>query len=851
LRRCAALCGLVLVLAAGVPASAGVAAESSSGLQRLNERDFVQGELLVRFEPGVTGGEQADLLAARGAHVKRALPLPRLKLVRLPTGASVRAAAAALSRRPDVAYAEPNYLYRAAAMPNDPRFSQLWGLHQPSDADIDAPEAWDVTTGSANVVVAVVDTGVAYGHPDLAPNIWTNDDPPGGGDDDANGYVDDTHGWDFFDADARPLDYTGHGTHVAGTIGAQGNDATGVVGVNWDVSVMPLRVGDTYGLDIASVVEAFHYAAANGARVVNGSFGGAFPSTPVREMVAMHPSMLFVFAAGNDGLNLGSNGSYPCEEHLPPPIGAGLANVICVAATGETDAIAPFSNRGAASVHLAAPGVGIVSTVPAYETRFSDGIEGTLADFNARWGDRTSTAGDQLWTQSTAVKGAGVASLTDSPAGNYADNSDTSIRPLTTVDLSGRIGCAVDYQMRLAVEPPGATFNDLFLITAGTTVSADMHTVAGWAGSTAGFFVPLTDDLSMLDGQPTVYLRFRLVSDEGINLDGVYVDDVFVKCLSSTFGADDYLAFDGTSMATPHVAGVAALVLAANPLLTPAELKSIILANVDVLPGLTSLVSTSGRLNAFKAVSAADDPPPPPPPPLLSIANATPVLEGNSGTTTAFFTVSLSAPSAETVTVDWNTVDGTAVAETDFVSGAATLTFSPGQTLKTVSVALNGDTAEEADETFAVLLSSPENATTLDANGQGTIIDDDDPPAPLPPPILPPSLLPPPALPPGCTQAGTPGPDVLRGTSGRDVICGLDGNDRIYGLGGNDVLFGGKGNDTLVGGGGRDTLWGESGQDTLLARLSGKDTLLGGVQRDRGRWDRGVDRVRSIELRMR
>jgi subtilisin family serine protease len=772
--------------------------------------------------------------------------LPGLRLVRLPRDKSVKAAAAALERDPRVRYAEPNYLYRPAATPNDPRFPQLWGLDQLSDADIDAPEAWDLTTGSASVVVAVVDTGVAYNHPDLAPNIWTNDDPLGGGDDDGNGFADDTHGWDFLSGDAKPLDYTGHGTHVAGTIGAQGNDATGVVGVNWDVSVMPLRVGDAYGFDLASIVEAFHYAAANGARIVNGSFGGSVRSPTVRDMIAMHPSMLFVFAAGNDGLNLGSTGSYPCEEHLPPPAGASLANVICVAATSQTDAIAPFSNRGAASVHLAAPGVGIVSSVPAYDTHFTDGFEASLTDFNVRWGDRTSTAGDQLWTWSSSVKRSGNGSLTDSVAGFYANDSQTSIRNLTAINLSGRIGCAVDYWLRLDTEAG----YDGFLITAGTTTTADAVLVAGWTGSSQGNFVLLTDDISALDNAASVYLRFWLESDGTVNRDGAYVDDLVLKCLSSTFDANDYDAYDGTSMATPHVAGVAALVLAANPLLTPTELKTILLANVDVLPGLAGLVSTGGRLNAFKAVSAADDPPPPPPPPSLSVANAAPVLEGNSGTTNAFFTVSLSAASAETVTVNWNTANGSAVAESDFVSASGQLTFTAGQTLKTVTVAVKGDTVDEPDEMFAVLLSSPVNAT-INSMGQGTITDDDETPAPPPPPIPPLSPPPPPPLPAGCTQAGTPGPDILRGTPARDVICGLGGNDRIDGLGGNDVLFGGSGNDILAGGGGRDTLWGQGGRDTLLARRGGRDTLLGGPQRDRGRWDGGVDRARSVEQRLR
>ena len=127
------------------------------------------------------------------------------------------------------------------------------------------------------MIVAVIDSGVAYDHPDLNGNIWVNNDPPGGGDDDGNGFANDTNGWDFVQNDNTPLDYNGHGTHVAGTIGAEGNNATGIAGVNWDVQIMPVRAADAYGsLTNADLVAAINYACANGANIVNGSFGGAW-----------------------------------------------------------------------------------------------------------------------------------------------------------------------------------------------------------------------------------------------------------------------------------------------------------------------------------------------------------------------------------------------------------------------------------------------------------------------------------------------------------------------------------------------------------------------------------------------
>ncbi|HEV3407440.1 MAG TPA: S8 family peptidase [Gaiellaceae bacterium] len=328
---------------------------------------FVADELLVRFEAGADPAAQADTVAVRGARIQRSLPLPGLKLLRLPPGASVAAAKAAFERDADVLYAEPNYVYETAQFPNDQYFVELWALHSASDVDIDAPEAWDTTTGSPDVTVAVVDTGVDYTHPDLATNIWANAlETANSRDDDGNGYVDDVRGWDFVAGDSVPADPNGHGTHVAGTIGAQGNNGTGVVGLNWDVALMALRAADSSGsLRTDRVVQALDYAGRNGADIVNGSFGAPFPSDAIRDAIARYPNVVYVFAAGNDGTDNDAMPTYPCNY---PAL-----NIICVAATTKSDARASFSNFGATSVDLGAPGEEILSTIPSAGYAWGDG----------------------------------------------------------------------------------------------------------------------------------------------------------------------------------------------------------------------------------------------------------------------------------------------------------------------------------------------------------------------------------------------------------------------------------------------------------------------------------------------
>ena len=334
---------------------------------------FVPGELLVRFEVGAGAAVQDETVRARRARVERALPLRGLKLVRLPADTSVAEAIASFERDPDVLYAQPNHVYEVTRFPNDPGFEHLWGLHNVgqavngvsgiADADVDAPEAWDLTIGSANVVVAVVDTGMDYTHPDLAPNVGA------------------VRGWDFVANDNAPLeepgrngdDAYGHGTHVAGTIGARGNNAIGVTGMSWNVSLMALRAADSRGvLTDDRVVAAFDYARANGARVVNGSFGGPAFSRAILDSITAAPNALFVFAAGNgDGDNDDAGDDNDAVPQYPCAYPA--SNIVCVAATGFTDRLADFSNFGATTVDLAAPGVDIVSTLPNGEYGIGSG----------------------------------------------------------------------------------------------------------------------------------------------------------------------------------------------------------------------------------------------------------------------------------------------------------------------------------------------------------------------------------------------------------------------------------------------------------------------------------------------
>ena len=312
------------------------------------------GEIIVKYKTPLTlkvtgyAGEQNSIL---GVTILK----PEQGLLRT-AGYDIFAEVAKLKADPNVEYAEPNYVYRASDAPNDPRYSSLYGM-----TITHADSAWKVTTGKKSVLVAVIDTGVDYNHEDLAGNVFVNSKEIANNhvDEDGNGYIDDVHGWDFANNDNNPMDDNEHGTHVSGTIGAVGNNGKGVVGVNWQVSILPCKFLDSNGSGTsADAAEAIMYSANMGAVISSNSWGGGGQSLTLENAIkyANSKGMLVVAAAGNESSNNDNTPSYPANYNV--------ANVISVAATDSQDKLASFSNYGATKVHLAAPGVNILSSTP-------------------------------------------------------------------------------------------------------------------------------------------------------------------------------------------------------------------------------------------------------------------------------------------------------------------------------------------------------------------------------------------------------------------------------------------------------------------------------------------------------
>ncbi len=362
--------------------SPALAQEGKSGWGRFYH-PYVPGEVIVKFSDN-NSTTLRTITGIYGLAVRHSLLKGNFAVLKLPDYMSVEDAVSSISSERGVEYVEPNYIRRAMVVPDDPLYPSQWGLQETGMAD-----AWDHARGEGTILVAVIDTGIDLNHPDLQANLWRNPvESPDGIDNDHNGLVDDIRGWDFINGDNDPSDDNGHGTHVSGIIGAVGNNGRGVTGVNWQVSLVPLKILDADGAgSVSDEILAISYAIEKGVDVINASFGGSnFFSNAERDAIqaALNAGILFVAAAGNGGIDFigDDNDSSPFY-----PSGYGLDNIISVTAVTRTGAIATYANFGTTSVDLGAPGDGILSTLPStygslsgtsMATAFVSGLAGLL-----------------------------------------------------------------------------------------------------------------------------------------------------------------------------------------------------------------------------------------------------------------------------------------------------------------------------------------------------------------------------------------------------------------------------------------------------------------------------------------
>ena len=364
----------------------------AADILQLDQASYSSEHFLVQFREGTPASAVIGTYSA-GATVTQQLTSDGWFRVSLAPGANLANSLQAFQALSNVTYVTPDFRVSIAARPNDVSYASQWALENSNDADIDASQAWSYGT-SSSVVVGVIDTGVDYTHPDLAANMWSNSREIAGNglDDDRNGYVDDIRGWNFVSNNNNPMDDNGHGTHVAGTIGAVGNNGVGVAGVAWSVKIMALKFLDAAGSgNLSDAVSAIDYARSNGAKIINASWGGGGFSSALQTAIQRFQSVggIFVAAAGNEGSNNAATASFP----------ANYSGVVSVAASTNSDTLASFSNYGT-NVAIAAPGQNILSTLPGNRYGNQSGtsmaaphVAGALA---LLWGQSPSLTATQL-----------------------------------------------------------------------------------------------------------------------------------------------------------------------------------------------------------------------------------------------------------------------------------------------------------------------------------------------------------------------------------------------------------------------------------------------------------------------
>ncbi len=611
--------GLLLVC----PAASSVAAQPDG----VGASDRV----VVVFNAPASPSERAAARDAADATIVRSLGRARFQLLEPGAGETVQATVAALRDDPSVAAADADVSFAASSVPNDPLFGSQWGLQNLGQnvdffagsplpgADIDATQAWDRTVGDPSVVVADIDFGYRFDHPDLAPVAWYNPgEIPGDGiDNDNNGYVDDWRGWNTFSHNNNPTassatDATdpasgdAHGVHTAGIIGAKGNNATGVTGVTQNIRIMPLKACDTAGggCDLSAVVEAMNYAGANGARAANMSINraGVFPTILAAQ--AANQQTLFVVAAGNDGTNDDTSPKAPCDDptvavagYTPPP--GTIDNVVCVAATDPADQLAPFSNYGANSVDLGAPGVIIKSTL--YDLVDQQDFDPAIG--LASWTTPVPPASDANSGWDLTPFGTRL-TLDQNPATTQGTTRATQT-PATPIP-AGFTECNVNVAYASVGEAGEDRFTMSVLVDGAPVISNQALPMdPSFTGSSVEH--PHDSGLFDIDSATSHTVAVQFSYYRGLNDAAPFafgqVNRLRVDCrratTTMTYGYDT-----GTSMAAPMVTGTVGLLFSIKPSATVTQVRDALLAGVDPLASLAGKTTTGGRLNAWKALAA-------------------------------------------------------------------------------------------------------------------------------------------------------------------------------------------------------------------------------------------------------
>jgi subtilisin family serine protease len=559
---------------------------------------YVPGEVLVKFKPEAIAQERAATVAALGHTILAHLEQPGWTHVKLGVGQSVSEALALYESDPNVEAAQPNYIYRAAVVPNDPRYGQLWAFKNtgqtitnaftqpPSSAvfptdnpgvpgdDMNIEKAWDHITDCSGIVVAVVDSGVNYNQEDLIGNMWNGS---------AAGFP--NHGTDFVDADIDPMDLEGHGTHVAGIIGAAGNNATGSAGVCWKASIMAVRVLDALGVGTTvTLSQGINFAVTHGAKVINMSIGGIAASDPILSGAitnAQNSDVVVIVAAGNEAANNDdvATPTFPCNFAQP--------NLVCVAALDQGYQLASFSNFGATSVDVGAPGTNILSA-------WSGGSATTADNLNVGGaGNWTSSAG---WVHKllTLASGPTVDSLVNPstfPAGTYAINQDN--RVFKSFNLGGANAAVLNFSAQMSIET-GDSLNLNYRTGGGDPFAAGGVQLDGGSGVTGGI-VPFSYDLTPCISA-TCSVGFQLVSDATAVAAQGGAAIIRFSIDTLTINTNSYNTISGTSMATPEVAGLAAMLRAYNPQFTFADTVS------AIKKGGRSVAALAGKTTTGKAI---------------------------------------------------------------------------------------------------------------------------------------------------------------------------------------------------------------------------------------------------------